>query len=171
MFANTVRTRRRCWHSDIRRVTLPSLGAAIDRGIRPESRLSAKRSISVIQPPLTASPKRTLQLLSLWVLDAPSADLRPKTLEWPLGGQQRLSRWNGCSDHHNVLGNEPLPKRHEQKRPTVIGGWFNSKALNSRLKAVVGLLGRMTGGAVTSLLGWLPSVQQTSCAGAVKLRS
>lgn len=70
-----------------------------------------------------------------------------------------------------VLGNEPLPKQHEQERSTVIGGWSNSKALNNRLKAVVGLLGEMTGGTVTSVLGSMPSVQQTSCPGAVKPRS
>lgn len=70
-----------------------------------------------------------------------------------------------------VLGNEPLPKQHEQERSTVIGGWSNSKALNNRLKAVAGLLGEMTGGTVTSVLGWMPSVQQTSCPGAVKPRS
>lgn len=70
-----------------------------------------------------------------------------------------------------VLGNEPLPKQHEQERSTVIGGWSNSKALNNRLKAVVGLLGEMTGGTVTSVIGSMPSVQQTSCPGAVKPRS
>jgi hypothetical protein len=70
-----------------------------------------------------------------------------------------------------VLGNEPLPKQHEQERSTAIGGWSNSKALNNRLKAVVGLLGEMTGGTVTSVLGSMPSVQQTSCPGAVKPRS
>ncbi len=62
-----------------------------------------------------------------------------------------------------VLGNEPLPKQHEQERSTVIGGWSNSKALNNRLKAVVGLLGEMNGGTVTSVIGSMPSVQQTSC--------
>jgi hypothetical protein len=108
---------------------------------------------------------------ALHVAYAPSAGLRPKTLEWPLGGQQLLLRWNGCSDHHYVLGNEPLPKQHEQERSTAIGFWSNSKALNNHLKAFVGLFGGATGGAVTSVLSWLPSAQKTSCPGAVKPRS
>lgn len=45
--------------------------------------------ISVIQPPLTASPKRTLQLLSLWVLDAPVPDLLPQLLECRLFARKR----------------------------------------------------------------------------------